>query len=130
MVNTALISVAASELVTRGDLAALSDVNAHQVVNTGGQFILIALEFTHTDDSSAFTVRDLKRCIANLASLLTEDGAQQTFFRRELGFTLGRDLADQNVASFNLGADADAAPRVEISRNLLRHIGTAPGHLF
>src|SRR5690625_7079399 len=89
MVNTALISVAASELVTRGDLAALSDVNAHQVVNTGGQFILIALEFTHTDDSSAFTVRDLKRCIANLASLLTEDGAQQTFFRRELGFTLG-----------------------------------------
>ena len=45
--------------------------------------------------------------------LLAEDGAQQLFFRRQLGFALGRDLADQHVAGFDFGADVDDAGLVQ-----------------
>src|SRR5262249_55474789 len=51
----------------------------------------------------------VERSIANVSSLLTEDGAQQFFFRGELCLALGRDLSYQNVALLHARADANYA---------------------
>ena len=51
----------------------------------------------------------VERGVANVAGLFAEDGAQQLLFRRQLGFALGRYLADQDVVVADLGADADDA---------------------
>ena len=71
-------------------------------------------EHAHVDDLAGLAVRHLQARVADLARLLTEDRAQQTLFRRELGLALGRDLADEDVAGADLGADADDAALVEV----------------
>src|SRR6266852_1024867 len=50
--------------------------------------------YDHAFDSR----RTVERSVAHIARLFAEDGAQQLFFRRELGLALGRDFADQNVS--------------------------------
>jgi hypothetical protein len=54
-------------------------------------------------------VRHLQRGVADLAGLLAEDGAQQALLGGQLGLALRGDLADQDVAGADLGADADDA---------------------
>ena len=51
----------------------------------------------------------------DVAGLLAEDGVQQLLLGRELGLALGRDLADQDVARLDRGADADDAALVEVA---------------
>ena len=50
-----------------------------------------------------------EKFVAHFARLLTEDRAQQALFGRLLGLTLGRDLADEDVAGLDFGADAHDA---------------------
>jgi hypothetical protein len=38
-------------------------------------------------------------------AFLAEDRTQQLFFWRQLGFALGRDLADQHVTGLDFGTD-------------------------
>ena len=64
-------------------------------------------------------MRHLQARVADLARLLTEDRAEQTLFRRQLGLALGRDLADEDVARADLGADADDAALVEVLEDVL-----------
>ena len=61
----------------------------------------------------------LEARVADLARLLTEDRAQQALLRRELGLALRRDLADEDVARADLGADADDAALVEVLEDVL-----------
>ena len=72
----------------------------------------------------------LRRRVADLARLLTEDGAQQALLRRQLGLALGRDLADEQVAVADLGADADDAALVEVGQDLLGDVRDVPGDLL
>ena len=72
----------------------------------------------------------LRRRVADLAGLLTEDGAQQALLRRQLGLALGRDLADEQVAVADLGADADDAALVEVGQDLLGDVRDVPGDLL
>src|SRR5690606_8166360 len=111
--DDALVAVAAGELVTVGDLALLRDVDAHQLVDTGGELVaLLAVEDADADDLAGLAVRHLQRGVADLTGLLTEDRAQQALLGGQLGLTLGRDLADEDVTGDDLGADADDAALV------------------
>ena len=60
-----------------------------------------------------------RRRVADLAGLLTEDRAQQALLGRQLGLALRGDLADEDVAGADLGADADDAALVEVLEDVL-----------
>ena len=64
----------------------------------------------------------LERGVADLARLLLEDRADQLLLGGQLGLALRRDLADQQVARADLGADADDAALVEVAQRLLRAV--------
>ena len=131
LADDALVAVASGELVAVGDLALLGHVDADQLVDAGGQLVvLLAGEHPNADDLAGLAVRHLERRVANLAGLLTEDGTQQTLFRGQLGLALGRDLADQDVAVADLGADADDAALVEICQHLVGDVRDVPGDLL
>ncbi len=72
----------------------------------------------------------LERGVAHLARLLAEDRAEQALLRGELGLALGRDLADQDVAGDDLGADADDAALVEVGEHVLGDVRDVPGDLL
>ena len=52
--------------------------------------------------------------VSDVGGLFAEDGAQKFFFRRHRAFALRRDLADEDVARLNFGADVDDAGFVEV----------------
>ena len=68
--------------------------------------------------------------VAHLAGLLAEDRAEQPLLRGQLGLALRGDLADQDVARLDLGADADDAPLVEVGQHLLGDVRDVPGDLL
>ena len=72
----------------------------------------------------------LQRRVAHLAGLLTEDRAQEALLRGELGLALRRDLADEDVAGADLGADADDAALVEVLEDVLREVRDVAGDLL
>ncbi len=75
----------------------------------------VTVEDANLNNRTEIARRHLQRGVANVRGFLTKDGAQKLFFRRHRAFTLWRDLADQNVARPNFGADIDNASLVEIS---------------
>ena len=119
----ALVAVAAGELVALADLALLADVDPHELVHTRRELVaLFAGELADVDDLAVLTVRHLQRGVAHLPGLLTEDRAQQALLGRELGLALRRDLADEDVAGADLGADADDAVLVEVLEDVLGEV--------
>ena len=75
-------------------------------------------------------MRQAQRRVLHLASLLTEDRAEQTLLRGQLSLALGRDLADQDVARLDLGADVNDALFVEVLEGFLADVGDIAGDLF
>src|SRR6476620_4285144 len=129
--DDALVAVAAGELVTVGDLALVGHVDADELVDAGRQVVAqVGTELLDADDRAGLAVGHLERRVADLAGLLTEDGAQQALLRRQLGLALGRDLADEQVAVTDLGADADDAALVEVGEDLLGDVRDVPGDLL
>ena len=74
--------------------------------------------------------RRLERGVLDVAGLVAEDGLEQLFFGRRLGLALRRDLADQDIARLDLGADADDAVLVEVLGGLFGDVGNFAGELF
>ena len=72
----------------------------------------------------------LERGVADLARLLLEDRADQLLLGGQLGLALRRDLADEQVAGADLGADADDAAVVEVAERLLRAVRDVAGDLL
>src|SRR4051812_2541821 len=129
--DDALVAVAAGELVAVGDLALLSDVDTNELVDARRKLVaLLAAEHADADDLAGLTVRDLERGVAHLARLLAEDRAEQALLGGELGLALRRDLADEDVAGDDLGADADDAALVEVGEDLLADVRDVAGDLF
>src|SRR3954447_18839130 len=121
--DDALVPVAAGELVALRDLALLRDVDADELVHARRQVVArVARERLDVDDDAAFAVRHLEARVADLAGLLLEDGADQLLLGRQLGLALRRDLADEQVARADLGADAHDAALVELREGLLRAV--------
>ena len=129
--DDALVAVAARELVALGDLALLGDEHAHEVVDARRQVVAgVAAEGLHVDDHAALAVGHLQRGVAHLARLLLEDRADQLLLGRQLGLALRRDLADEQVAGDDLGADAHDAAVVEVAQRLLGAVGDVAGDLL
>ena len=63
-----------------------------------------------------------KRGISDFFCFLTEDCSEESFFGCELGFALGRDLTDKNVARVNLCADADNSALVKVFESVVADI--------
>ena len=78
-------------------------------------------EYLHVDDRAGDARRNAQGSVLHVGSLLAEDRAQQLFLGSELGFALGRHLADQHVAGVDLGADIDDARLVEPRQLRLAH---------
>ncbi len=127
-----LVAVAAGELVALGDLALLGDVDHDPAVHAGAELVVAVLgvELLDRDDGALLTVGHLQRRVADLAALLVEDRAEQTLLGRQLGLALGRDLADEDVAGADLGADADDAALVEVLQQLRADVGEVTGDLL
>src|SRR5439155_7005170 len=97
--------------------------DANEFVDAGGQIVAgLARERLHVDDLAALAVRHLQRGVADLASLLLEDRADQILLGRQLRLALGSHLADEQVARADLGTDADDAAVVEVLERLLRAV--------
>ncbi len=129
--DDALVAVASGHLVALGDLSLLGDVDADQLVDAGRQLVIaLAAEHLDVDDDAALAVRDAQRRVTDFTRLLTEDGAQQALLRGQLGFALGRDLADQDVARMHFRADVDDAALVEVLQRLLVDVGKIAGDLL
>ena len=103
-------------------------VDADQLVHARGQLVVVvAVEDADADDGAGLAVRNLQGGVAHFAGLLTEDGAQQALFRGQLGLALRGDLADQDVAGFNLGTDVDDAALVQAGQDFLGHVRDVTG---
>ena len=123
--------MAAGHLVADADLALLGDGDADQAVHARHQLVaFLAGEDADVDDLAALAVGQAQRGVLHLAGLLAEDGAQEALLRGQLGLALGRDLADQDVARLDLGADVDDALLVEVLEGLLADVGDVAGDLF
>ena len=86
-------------------------------------FRALAAEDLHVHDGALDARRAVEGSVANVAGLFAEDGAQQFFFRRQRGFALGCDLADQDVSGPDGRADADHAAFVEVAQERLADVG-------
>ena len=79
----------------------------------------VSREHLHVDNRTFHAGGDAQRGVLHVGRFLAEDGAQQLFFRRQLGLALRRDLAHQNVARFNFGADIDDTGFVQLGQRAL-----------
>ena len=123
--------MAACHLIANGYLSLLRNVYAHQFVHAGGKFVLVfAGEYLHVHYNAAFAVGHAQGGIPHLSCLFAEYGAQQALFRGQLGFALGRYLADQYVAASYLCADADYAALVKVAERVLANVGYVAGYFF
>src|SRR5579883_1123488 len=93
-------------------------------------FSALAGEDFHVNDGAFDARRAVKGGIANVAGFFAENGTKQFFFRRERGFALGRNLADQNVAGLHDRADTDDAAFVQVAEERLANIGNVARDLF
>ncbi len=93
-------------------------------------FRALAREDLGVDHRAFHTRRHAERRVAHIAGLFTENRPQQFFFGGQLRFTLGRDLADQDIARLYGDADADDAAFVEVAQRLLANVGNIARDLF
>ena len=93
-------------------------------------FAALAGEDLDIDDGAFDARRAVERSVANVAGFFAEDGAQQFFFRRQRGFALGRNLADQDVARLDDGADADDAAFIQVAQERLADVGNVASDFF
>ena len=105
--------------------------HADQPVDARRELVVeLAAELADVDDLAALAVGQAQRAVLHLAGLLAEDRAQQALLGGQLGLALGRDLADQDVAGADLGADVDDALLVEVLEGLLADVRDVAGDLL
>ena len=90
----------------------------------------LAGEDLHADDDPLDAGRADEGGVADVAGLLAEDGAEQLLLRRQLRLALRRDLADEDVARLDVGADPDDAAVVEVLEGALRDVRDVAGDLL
>src|SRR5882724_10395389 len=93
-------------------------------------FLAFAREDLDVNDDAFDSRRAVERSIANVSGFFTEDGAQQFFFRRQLGLALRRNFADQNVALLNGRAYTDDTGFVQIAQHGLADVRNVAGDFF
>ena len=90
----------------------------------------VAREYAHVDHGTVHAGRDAQRRVLNVGRLLAEDRPKQLLFRRQLRLALRRDLADQDVARIDLGADEGDAGLVELGERRFADVRDVGGDLL
>ena len=90
----------------------------------------VAVEDADLDHRAADARRQAERGVANVRSLFAEDGAEELLLRSHRAFALRRDLADQDVARLDLGADVDDARLVEVAKRFLADVRDVAGDVL
>ena len=93
-------------------------------------FDAAAREHAHLDDGALAARRHAQRIVAHIGGLLAEDGPQQLLLGRDRALALRGDLADQDVAGLDFGAEMDNAGLVQLAQRLLADIGDVAGDLL
>src|ERR1043165_2372876 len=103
---------------------AVHPVDLRLLDRLGAGVLLHALgrEDLHVDAGALAARSRLERGVADVAGLLAEDRAEQLLLGRQLRLALRRDLADEDVALLDRGADADDAGLVEVAQRRLRDV--------
>src|SRR5690625_766698 len=87
-------------------------------------------EDLYVDDRADHAGGHAQRRVLDVGRLLAKDGAQQFFFRRKLGFALGRDFSDQNVVGAHFRTDIDNARIVQTVQLGFRQVADIAGDFF
>ena len=97
--NNTLVSVAACHLVADRKLTLLSNVATNYLVYAGAELVaVLSCEYLNVYDDTVLTVRHTQRGISDFLSLFTEDSTKKSFFGGKLGFSLGSNLTDEDIA--------------------------------
>ena len=82
------------------------------------------LRVFHADvhHNTALAARDDQAGILDVRGLFTENRTEQTLFRSEFRFGFRGDLADENVARFDFGAETDNSVGAEVAENLIAEV--------
>src|SRR5262245_18017877 len=92
--------------------------------------LTLAGENLDVDDGALDARRAGQGRVAHVAGLLAEDRAEQFLLGGQLSLALRRDLADQDRAGLDVGADADDAALVEVSQRGLADVRDVARDLF
>ena len=76
----------------------------------------------HVHDDAVGAGRNGQRGVLHVRGLFTEDGAEQALFRREFGFGLRRDFADEDVARLHFRTDANDAVGAEVAQRFFTDV--------
>ena len=72
----------------------------------------------------------LERCVLHVARLVAEDGTQQLLFRTRVALAFRGDLTDEDVARFDVRADADDTVVIEVLGSVLADVRNVGGELL
>ena len=89
-----------------------------------------AAELLGADDDPLRSGGNFQRVVLHVLARPPEDRVQQLLLRRELGLALGADLADEDVARPDTGANTDHAVGIEVPEHLFRDVWNVAGELF
>ena len=89
-----------------------------------------ACEDLHVDDRADHARRHAQRGVLDVRSLLAKDRAQKLFFRRQLGFALGRHLADQHVIGAHFRANVHDARVIQTVKLRFRQVADVARDYF
>ena len=118
-----------SDLV-RKVLFELRDLVAFDGLGALVLLLAVAREDLHVYHDAFDSRRAVERSVAHVPGFFAEDRAQQFLFRRQLSLTLRRNLADDDVALLDAGADADHTRFVQISQRGLTHVRNVARHFL
>ncbi len=129
--NDTFITMTAGHLIPFMDFTFLGNVYTDETVDARRQFIIIFTgENTDIDNFTGFTMRHTQRCITDFPFFITENSAQEPFFRSQFRFSLWRDLAYQDIPGEYVGTDHDDAVFVKVLRAVFADIRYFAGNFF
>ena len=104
-------------------------------MNLNGQsavvlFTRAAVEDLDVNDGAFHSRRDLEGGVLHVPGLFAEDGAQQLFFRCQLGFALGGDFAHENVVGLDRRTNADNAAFIQVPQHVFADVRDVAGDFF
>ncbi len=106
------------------------DLFAFDLKRTFVFFHTMTVKDTHFDNRAVVTRFDPQRRVTHIGCFFTKDRAKKFFFRRHRAFTLRCDLADQNIARFDIRANINDPGFVKVAQGFLTDVGNVAGDLF
>ena len=123
--------MASRHLVSLCYLPGVGNPDPDQLVYAGRKLVLVVPgELFDVNYLPLLAVGDTQAGVLNFPGLLTEDRSQQLLFRRELRFTLGRYLADQDVSGPDNRPNPDDSFLVQVGQAFFANIRDVLGDLL